>query len=365
MDGLRDLHGGRREVVGVSEIRQDEATKRWVIMATERARRPSDLAAPASQAEDLPEYSPTCPFCPGNEGMTPPEVFAFRDADGEPDSPGWQVRIVPNAFPALSPEGQVRIHDPHGFTHLTGVGAHEVIIETPLHSARPPDTDVDDVARILAAAGERFEAFRRDKRLSYVAFFRNHGLPAGSSLTHPHTQIIATPIVPTNIRQEIEEARRYYDDRMGCVYCATIHCEQKAGDRVVMDTNDLFVFEPYASRWPFETWIMPKRHSPMLTGGDPTTLLSLAYVLQCVLDALYEGLGDPAYNLVLHEAPLRDTCEDYYHWHIEILPRLATAAGFELGTGIWINSVLPEEAAEYLRALVPQQPGRTSSLTGR
>jgi len=336
----------------MSEIRQDGATKRWVIMATERAKRPSDMAAPPPGTSDRQARSADCPFCPGNEAMTPPEVLAYREAGGEADSPGWQIRVVPNAFPALSPVGEVAVHDPHGFTWLTGVGRHEVIIETPLHDARPDDVDLDGVARVLEAAAERFDALRQDTRLSYIAFFRNHGRAAGSSLTHPHTQIIATPIAPTNVREEIEEARRYYDDRMTCVYCATIRQEAKAGDRVVLDTDHFLVFEPFASRWPFETWIMPKEHASVLAGTDPSRLRPLAHALHKALKGLYDALGDPAYNLVLHEAPLRDTCEDYYHWHIEILPRLATAAGFELGTGIWINSVLPEQAASYLRDFV-------------
>jgi UDPglucose--hexose-1-phosphate uridylyltransferase len=338
----------------MSEIRQDEITKRWVIIATERAKRPSDMAAPPSHSPDRQEYSPDCPFCPGNEEMTPPEVLAHREGDGQPDSPGWEVRVVPNRFPALSPKGEVAVRDPAGFTRVTGVGAHEVIIETPLHSAGPADLGVDGIARVLAAAGERFDVLRRDARLSYIAFFRNNGRAAGSSLTHPHTQIIATPVAPTNVRQEIEEARRYYDDRISCAYCETIRHEREAGDRVVLETDELFVFEPFASRWPFETCIMPKRHSAVLTKDDPARLAALAQALHATLTALYEALGDPAYNLLMHEAPLRDSCEDYYHWHIEILPRLATAAGFELGTGIWINSVLPEQAASYLRDFIPQ-----------
>lgn len=336
----------------MSEIRQDEATKRWVVVATERAKRPRDLAAAQPQPAERRERSADCPFCPGNERMTPPEVLAYREEDGEADSPGWRIRVVPNAFPALSPAGEVEVHNPYWFTWLTGVGCHEVIVETPLHDAGPDDIGADGVARVLEAAAARFDALRRDARLSYIAFFRNHGRAAGSSLTHPHTQIIATPIAPTNVREEIEEARRYYDDRMSCVYCETIRQEAKAGDRVVLDTDDFLVFEPFASRWPFETWIMPREHAPVLGGADPSRLGSLAYALQATLKGLYDALGDPAYNLVLHEAPLRDSCEDYYHWHIEILPRLATAAGFELGTGIWINSVLPEQAAAYLRDFV-------------
>jgi UDPglucose--hexose-1-phosphate uridylyltransferase len=306
----------------------------------------------AAPSADQQERAPDCPFCPGNEHMTPPEVLAYRDGDGPPDSPGWSVRVVPNRFPALSPAGEVEVRDPEWFTNVSGVGAHEVLIETPLHNAGPAEVSEEGAAQVLRAALERFDALKQDPRLRYIAFFRNHGRPAGSSLTHPHTQIIATPIAPTNVRQEIEEARRYSDDRMHCVYCETIKQEIAAGERVVLDTDYFLAFEPYASRWPFETWLLPKKHTAVLDASGADYLLPLAQALQATLKALHDALGDPAYNLVLHEAPLRDSCEDYYHWHIEILPRLATAAGFELGTGIWINTVLPEQAASYLREFI-------------
>lgn len=341
-----------REARNVSEIRQDQATKRWVVMATERAKRPQDLASETSGPAPQPEYSPDCPFCPGNESRTPPEVFAYREDEGPPDSPGWQVRVIPNAFPALTPEGDVTIREPYWFTSVSGVGVHEVIVESPVHNANPATMTVEELTHILGAAGARFEALQHDRRFSYIAFFRNHGGPAGSSLTHPHTQIIATPIAPTNVRQEIEEARRHYDDRMHCVYCETMEHESEAGTRVVLETDEYFVFEPFASRWPFETWIIPKQHAAVFTALDIADIQPLARALGATLNALYRALDNPAYNLVLHEAPLRDSCEDYWHWHIEILPRLSTPAGFELGTGIWINSVLPEHSAEYLRDFV-------------
>jgi UDPglucose--hexose-1-phosphate uridylyltransferase len=327
----------------MSEIRQDQATKRWVIMATERAKRPHDLVRQRAAVEEQPEYSPECPFCPGNEGMTPPELS--RVGEGAANSPGWQVRVVPNRFAALSPDGEMAIREPHWFTNVTGIGAHEVVIESPIHNASPATIDVDQMTRVLVAAGERFNHLQQDRRLNYIAFFRNNGSAAGSSLTHPHTQIIATPITPTNIRFEIEEARRHYDDRLHCVYCETIEREREAGVRVVLETDAFFVFEPF-----------PKQHSSVLSPGGPDQARPLAVALRATLRALYQGLDDAAYNLVLHQAPLRDSCEDYWHWHIEILPRLSTAAGFELGTGIWINTMLPEDAAAHLRSFASPCP---------
>ncbi|MFB3879790.1 MAG: galactose-1-phosphate uridylyltransferase [Armatimonadota bacterium] len=333
----------------MSEIRQDQATKRWVIMATERAKRPQELVGKQASDEQQPERSPNCPFCPGNEAMTPPEIAAYRQGGGAPNSPGWEVRVVANRFPALSPEGEVSIRDRYWFTNIAGVGAHEVIIESPIHNASPATMELGQLTRALVLAGQRFQTLQADRRLNYIAFFRNNGLAAGSSLSHPHTQIIATPITPTNIRLEIEEARRHYDDRMHCVYCEMIEKEQGAEARVVLETEAFLVIEPFASRWPFETWIIPKQHAPVMAVGEQELMRPFAEALHRTLRALHDGLGDPAYNLVLHEAPLRDSCEDYWHWHVEILPRLSTAAGFELGTGIWINTMLPEEAAAHLR----------------
>jgi UDPglucose--hexose-1-phosphate uridylyltransferase len=337
----------------MSEIRQDQATKRWVIMATERAKRPQEFCSPQPASAKLAVSSADCPFCPGNEAKTPPEVFAYREDGGLPNSPGWQVRVIPNRFPALQMENEVTIRDPYWFTNINGLGAHEVLIESPLHNTNPALMSVAALTRVLMAAGSRFNDLQQDHRLSYIAFFRNHGNAAGSSLCHPHTQIIATPIAPTNIRLEIEEARRHYDDRMHCVYCETIDKEREAGVRVIFENEAFFVFEPFASRWPFETWILPTQHTSVLRLDEPGRIEALASALHRTLAALYHALNDPAYNLVLHEAPLRDTCEDYWHWHIEILPRLSTAAGFELGTGIWINTVLPEHSAEYLREFLP------------
>lgn len=335
----------------MSELRQDPPTKRWVVLATERAKRPKDFVGTTSPPE-LPEQDPDCPFCPGNEHKTPPEILAYRPEGSEANGPGWQVRVIPNAFPALRPEGEMTVEDPYFFTRTAGIGAHEVLLESPLHNRSPAHMDVDEMTQVVRAAAERFMDLAQDDRLSYIAFFRNKGKVAGSSLLHPHSQIIATPVAPANIREEIEQARRHWDDRVGCVYCEVLRREKEEGARVVADTGDYLIFEPFASRWPFETWIVPWRHAAIMDPADEQNLLALARALRTALRCIYQAADDPDYNLVLHEAPLRDSCEDYYHWHIEIVPRLSTPAGFELGTGIWINTVMPEDAADFLREFV-------------
>lgn len=336
----------------MSELRQDIATKRWVIVAMERAKRPQQYVKSAEKPA-LPEHDEKCPFCLGNEGTTPPEVFAIRHA-GAQNEPGWDVRVVPNKFAALSPALPLLVESPDLHTTISGFGSHEVVVETPLHNATLACLPQEQVEKVLAAILQRLRTLAQDHRHAFVAVFRNHGPAAGTSLVHPHCQLIATPIVPTCVREEIEEARRFYDDRVACVYCYQARKEMEDGKRVVLDTPDYLVFAPFASRFPFELMILPKRHAAsFVASAQAEEIAPLAHVIRTTLEMLRAAANDPDYNLVLHSAPLRDSCMDYYHWHIEILPRLSTPAGFELGTGMYITSAIPEETAQYLRSFVP------------
>lgn len=332
----------------MSELRQDPATKRWVIVSTERAKRPHDfIRKNASEME--PEHRDDCPFCTGNEHNTPPELYAIRD-DTKPDTPGWKVRVIPNRFAALSSSVDLKVEFPDIFTTISGFGAHEVIVETPVHNQSLGMQPLEQVERVIYATGHRLSAMAQDHRINFVAVFRNHGVSAGTSLAHPHSQMIATPIVPTNVREEIEEARRFYDDRVQCVYCYLLKEELAKGERIIFETNEYVVLAPFASRYPFEMMILPKEHSSaFLLDTNGNRLKSLAFVLKSALHLLNVAANNPDYNLVLHNAPIRDRCMDYFHWHIEILPRMTTAAGFELGTGIYITTAIPEQTAEYLR----------------
>ncbi len=332
----------------MSELRQDPATKRWVIISTERAKRPHDFIR-KSTVETEPEHRDDCPFCTGNEHNTPPELYAIRDGTA-PDTPGWKVRVIPNRFAALSSTAMLNVEFPDIFTTISGFGAHEVIVETPVHNQSIGMQPLEQVERVIQATGHRMLALAQDHRIHFVAVFRNHGLSAGTSLAHPHSQMIATPIVPTNVREEIEEARRFYDDRVQCVYCYLLNEELAKGERVIFQTDDYAVLAPFASRYPFEMMILPKEHgASFLNDSNGNRLKSLAFVLKSALHLLNVAANNPDYNLVLHNAPTRDRCMDYFHWHIEILPRMTTAAGFELGTGIYITTAIPEQTAEYLR----------------
>ncbi|GIV21632.1 MAG: galactose-1-phosphate uridylyltransferase [Armatimonadota bacterium] len=337
----------------MSELRQDIATKRWVIVSKERAKRPHQFLKQMVVQEE-PDHRDDCPFCEGNEGQTPPEVYALRNGS-EPNQPGWKVRVVPNKFAALSPSARWEVKHPEIFTTINGYGSHEVIIETPQHNQTLATLPQEQVQLVLQALLQRMRTLAQEDRIAFVQVFRNHGAAAGTSLVHPHSQLIATPIVPTNIREEIEEARRFYDDRVTCVYCYMLEKELEREERIVLSTDHYVVIAPFASRFPFELMILPRRHSASFVAearGEDVAFL--ADVLRRTLLLLYRAANNPDYNAVLHTAPLRDSCMDYYHWHIEIVPRLTTPAGFELGSGIYITTAIPEETAAYLREQAQQ-----------
>lgn len=336
----------------MSELRQNRATKNWIIIASERARRPDDFRC-LDESEPEPEHDPSCPFCTGNEFMTPPEVMAVRPSDSRADGPGWSLRVVPNKFAALEPTGELtRREERDFFRKMDGVGRHEVIIESPVHNETIGTMTQKRVEQILLAYRERYLRISEDGNYQHVTIFRNNGERAGTSLAHPHSQLIATPIVPSQTRQVLEEAMRYYDDRGSCVYCDMITEEVAAKKRIVLQDDDFVVFEPFASRMPFETWIVPRRHNASFGNISATEAKKCARVLRRVLAALHEHLGNPDYNLMICTAPFKDVNESYYHWHVEILPRLTTTAGFELGSGIFINVTLPEQTARYLSSIV-------------
>jgi UDPglucose--hexose-1-phosphate uridylyltransferase len=329
----------------MSIIRQDPTTKEWVIIAAERMRRPHEYKTVAPGRLHRTDGGP-CPFCPGHEASTPGEVFRVSDPQGT----GWTVRVTSNKFPALGPTGGLeRREEGPLFRELDGVGAHEVIIETPVHERQLPVMTDREVADVLTAYQARYRTLRQDPRLKYIILFKNHGEAAGTSLAHSHSQLVATPVPPMTLRRKYEVAIVHYDETGRCLYCDVAEEERKAESRVVMETDQFLVFHPFASRVPFETWIMPKRHQPSFGQVSDEDLRELAPVLRRTLRALYDRLGDPDFNYIIHSAPAEDENKDYYLWHIQILPRLSTIAGFELGSGIYISTMLPEQSAATMR----------------
>lgn len=332
------------------ELRQDPATKQWVIIATERAKRPHDFSQTHPPIV-LPEFKEDCPFCPGNENMTPPETMSFRD-EGPPNSPGWRVRAFPNKFSALIPEGSLSRKEEEGiFRKMDGVGWHEVIVECPQHNLCIPLMSDEQVEEIVRAYHQRYSTLREDPRVKLILIFKNHGPKAGTSLEHPHSQLLAMPIVPLTIRYRFEKAASHFDDQGTCVYCDILREGLRVRKRLIMETDNFAIFHPFAPRAPFETWIIPKVHNASFWAISPEEIREFARVLKRYLVKLYKGLNNPDYNFIIHTAPIKDEQEEYFHWHLQIIPRLVTPAGFELGTGMFINTALPEETAAFMRDL--------------
>lgn len=328
----------------MSQFRQNPISKHWVLIAPNRAKRPEDFAALPVMHEGTPELVKECVFCPGNEGQNA-EITRF------PDNDSWEVRVIPNKFEALS-------HRPLSsnkefYVSMSGSGDHEVII-TRKHNEPVALQSIQTVELTLHVFKQRLVDLGQQKHLSYVQIFHNHGRDAGASLIHPHYQMISTPIVPTGIRDEIMGCYHYYQDTKKCVYCAIMEEEKKQQERVIFETEDFMVIAPYASRSPFETWILPKQHGARYEEISEKQITQLAYVLKVTLGQLYTKLSDPSLNFYIHTLPFEHVKhiahdKDAYHWHLTIFPRIAIWAGFEYATGIPVNPVTPEDAAKFLR----------------
>ena len=341
----------------MSLLRHDPIQKRWVIISTERARRPSDFYI--SDSEPAIRFSP---FSEGNEDRTPPEIFAVRPSGSPPNGPGWSVRVVPNKFPALRVEGELERMGIGLYDQMNGIGVHEVVVETPRVDLNLPDMPLEHVEKVVLAYRQRLQDLMRDGRLRYILIFKNHGMAAGASILHPHTQIIGMPVTPIAVRQELDSAMEHYRQKERCLFCDVIRQELDSGERVVMANDEFVALAPFASRFPFEIFLAPRRHSHDFSRISDAGLRDFARVLKDVLLRLKETLDDPPYNFVLHTSPVIDTkprrpgywqtLEFDFHWHLEIIPRLTPVAGFERGTGFYINPMPPEEAARYLREAI-------------
>jgi UDPglucose--hexose-1-phosphate uridylyltransferase len=333
------------------QLRQDPSTNEWVIIAKERAKRPEQFRKDKKVVKIPQEKDSGCPFCPGNEHMTPAEVLAYRNGGGI-NTPDWRVRVIPNKYAALLPEGDLtRTEQDDFFRWMDGVGQHEVIIETRFHNRFIYLMEEREVGEVILAYRERYHCLRQDPRYNLIIIFKNHGEAAGTSLEHPHSQIVATPVVPAYIRRKYAVATQYYDNTGRCLYCDMVEKELKDGSRIVMESKDFIVFHPFASRSPFETVIAPRRHCCSFGDISDEEVREFARILSLVLKKIQFGLNEPDFNYIIHTAPTKDENKDYYLWHLQLLPRLTTAAGFELGSGIYINTALPEETAAYLRSV--------------
>jgi UDPglucose--hexose-1-phosphate uridylyltransferase len=333
------------------ELRQNRFTKEWVIIATERAKRPEEFQAAAARElrPPLPSYSEKCPFCPGNEQMAPPAVCEIR-TDGR-----WDVRIVPNKFAALAREGVPTRKIERSRRVMNGVGIHDVIVETPNHALTTALLPVEQVARILCCYRNRFQEVSADPRIAHVTIFKNHGQAAGTSLEHPHSQLIGTPVISHQVRTRLYEALRHYDEFGECMFCNALQEDLDDPVRLVYASTHFVALEPFASATPFTTYIYPRRHMASFGDISPEEIEDLAVVLRAVMAKLYAGLNNPDFNYTIRSAPHENAGVIYYHWYVSIIPRLTRVAGFELGSGMFINTVLPEAAAEFLRKVNVEQ----------
>ncbi|MBI5598865.1 MAG: galactose-1-phosphate uridylyltransferase [Deltaproteobacteria bacterium] len=333
----------------MSELRLNPVTREWVIIARERAKRPDDFKGMMPLRRPLPGYLKGCPFCAGHEDKTPPE--SMRVGDGK----GWRLRVIPNKFSALTEEGEKKRTREGVKRSITGVGRHEVIIETPRHNMNPALREPAEVEDIIAIYRARFIDAHRDPRVEHVIIFKNHGEGAGTSLEHPHSQLIATPVVPVQFRDRLLASMHYFDDTGRCLICDVLTTEVKDSSRVILDSEHFTTFIPYAALSPFHTWIFPKRHSASFSDITGAETKDIAVHLKNLLSRVYHGLNNPDYNYVIRSSRPMDAGNEYCHWYMAVVPRLTKTAGFELGSGMFINTSVPEDDAEFLRSVnVPE-----------
>jgi UDPglucose--hexose-1-phosphate uridylyltransferase len=335
------------------ELRKDPVIGRWVIMATERGKRPTDF-----HPDPVTDDTGFCPFCEGHEDKTPPEILAFRNDGQAANRPGWDVRVVPNKFPALRVEGDMGKVGVGMYDKMNGIGAHEVIIETPDHLKKFHMHTRESLAKVFLAYQNRIADLSKDQRFKYILIFKNEGRQAGASLSHPHSQLIATPVTPKRMREKLIGAKDYFNYKDRCVFCDIIREELAQESRLVYENEEFVGFCPFASRFPFEMWVLPKRHSPDFQTLSYEQILLLSDLFINIMKKLAIALNQPQYNFVLSTGPVRwprmgywVTLDSDYHWHFEIMPRLTQVAGFEWGTGFYINPTVPEEAARFLREI--------------
>jgi UDPglucose--hexose-1-phosphate uridylyltransferase len=292
-----------------------------------------------------------CPFCPGNEDKTPKEILAVRPGSSQANMPGWRIRVVPNKFPALQIEGELAPKGVGNYDLMNGIGAHEVVIESPHHAADLADLDEEHIYQVLMVFRGRTLDLKGDKRFKYILIFKNHGVSAGASIEHTHSQLIATPIIPKRVIEELEGCRRFYEYKERCIYCDIVKQELGSRERVIASWDSYLSIEPFAPRFPYETWVLPRRHYSHFEDMPEQSYRELAAALKDTLSRINRALGYPPFNFILHTSPVQEAILPEYHWHFEIIPKLTKVAGFEWGSGFYINPTPPEIAAEHLKSV--------------
>ena len=328
----------------MSELRKDPVVDRWVFLAPERKNRPNDYST-----EEPSTDTKNCPFCPGNELKTPPEIPVYLQDKSSPTGEEWTLRIVPNKYAALSPGKCIKPEEDSIYQSMNAVGSHEVIIESPDHIASLEDLTAIQIKNCFSAFRQRIKSLKQDPSVKYVLIFKNHGKSAGSTLSHSHCQLVALPMIPELVRKEIIGAEKYLNKTGKCVYCDLIKEEKRLGQRVVAENDSFIAFCPYASRFPYETWLLPKVHNSVFEQEDDYS--PLAEIYKTTMIRIQKVLKKPAYDFILHTDPRPKDNSFHYHWYLEILPKTIQMAGFELGSGYYINPLGPEDAANNLRQI--------------
>jgi UDPglucose--hexose-1-phosphate uridylyltransferase len=337
----------------MSEFRQNMATKEWVIIAADREARPKDFHAQVEHNGDLPTIRRDCPFCPGNETTTAEELLRIDSGDA------WEIRVVQNLYSALNSAHSVERRQQGRFLKADSYGHAEVIIESPRHNDTLASLEQGHLEDVLQVYHQRIQKISMMTNIAIVMLFRNFGPHAGTSLEHPHSQIIASPIIPPHIRDPFQKAALHYDSYGTCVYCDMVAEERSQGERMVYENEQYVVFCPFAARTPYELRIYPKTHNASYFWSGITELSYLADALGRTLRAMHDLLGNPSYNLLLRTSPVGDEDVRYLHWYFVLVPRTSTPAGFEMGSGIYINPVPPERSAEEYRAAM-DRPGTSA-----
>jgi UDPglucose--hexose-1-phosphate uridylyltransferase len=338
------------------QLRKDPVTGRWIIISTERQLRPTDFREIKEDSEE--DNNKFCPFDEGNEDKTPPEIYAVRNPQTLPNTPGWDVRVVSNKYPALRIEGPLGKKGIGPFDSMNGIGAHEIVIETPSHKDQMEDYPAEHLVKVISTYQERSLDLKKDSRFKYAVIFKNFGKEAGASLHHSHSQIIATPVTPKRVKEELAGSREYYEYKERCIFCDIIDTETEKQERIITTNQDFIAIAPFASMTPFEIWILPLNHNPDFDKMNDKERKNFADILRLVLKKLSIALKKPPYNFAFHSSPNRflrpgywQTIDKDYHWHLEIIPRVTNLGGFEWGTGFYINPTMPEDAAKFLREI--------------
>ncbi len=328
----------------MSELRKDPVVDRWVIITDDPALSPSiPLSAPQSQDKAF------CPFCRGSEHLCPPEILANRPPDSLANDERWNLRVIPNRVPFLVIEEDLKRHAEGIYDMVSGVGANEVIIETPHHGRRQSAMDREELENLFWAYRDRIIDLKKDRRMRHVLIYKNSGKPSGATIDHTYSLLLALPIVPRDIVDELHGAQKHFDYKERCIYCDIISQEIRQEQRIIAETNTFLAIEPYAPRMPFETWILPKRHSCRFEEIEPKEVGDLSVIFKEVLAKLDRALNNPPYNYALHSAPFDSAYDRYYHWHMEILPRISIQSGLEWVSDLYVHSTAPEDAAHFLR----------------